>query len=79
MSVSGPYLGRCLRGPLVAYAGQGQGGRGLVFGKELRGCVRETAVEGVRREMGAWGEFFFSFIPLEIRGSRFEGGLRFEV
>lgn len=38
----------------------------MVFGRELRGCVRETAVDGVRREMQregmgreGWGELFF--------------------
>lgn len=43
----GPSLGICLRGPKRNAVGMSIGG-GLVFGRELRACVRDTAVDAAR-------------------------------
>jgi hypothetical protein len=40
-SITGPVLGKCLRGPLRGSTG------GLVFGVDLQNCVKETAVASV--------------------------------
>lgn len=44
---TGPSLGTCLRGPVRNSAGGFVIG-GLVFGRELRGCVQDTAIDAVR-------------------------------
>ncbi|KAL5523911.1 hypothetical protein ACEPAG_8084 [Sanghuangporus baumii] len=40
---TGPNLGPCLRGPLIPVNGNG---KGLVFGRELELCVKDTACTG---------------------------------
>ncbi|OCB86855.1 RhoGAP-domain-containing protein [Sanghuangporus baumii] len=40
---AGPNLGPCLRGPLIPVNGNG---KGLVFGRELELCVKDTACTG---------------------------------
>lgn len=44
---TGPSLGTCLRGPVRNSAGGFVIG-GLVFGRELRACVQDTAIDAVR-------------------------------
>lgn len=44
---TGPSLGTCLRGPMRNSAGGSVIG-GLVFGRELRACVQDTAIDAVR-------------------------------
>ncbi|KAF9244863.1 hypothetical protein BU15DRAFT_41388 [Melanogaster broomeanus] len=44
----GPQLGKCLRGPLrISPTGASVAG-GLVFGRDLRICVRDTAINSIR-------------------------------
>lgn len=42
----GPWLGRCLRGPVRVLA-SGMVVGGLVFGRELDACVEETAIDSI--------------------------------
>jgi hypothetical protein len=44
---TGPSLGACLRGPVRNSAGGFVIG-GLVFGRQLRACVQDTAIDAVR-------------------------------
>ena len=44
---TGPSLGTCLRGPVRNSAGGFVIG-GLVFGRQLRACVQDTAIDAVR-------------------------------
>ncbi|KAI9067142.1 RhoGAP-domain-containing protein [Trametes sanguinea] len=65
---SGPQLGRRLRGPRVSGSGRPAGG--LVFRRDLRTCVRETAIEDVQIRLanGQHSEDESSaFKPLEAR------------
>ncbi|KZT19914.1 RhoGAP-domain-containing protein [Neolentinus lepideus HHB14362 ss-1] len=48
---SGPTLGKRLRGPLRMISGSGAVS-GLVFGRDLKSCVRETAVDSGRWDLG---------------------------
>ncbi|KAL7281302.1 hypothetical protein ACG7TL_004611 [Trametes sanguinea] len=65
---SGPQLGRRLRGPRVSGSGRPAGG--LVFRRDLRTCVQETAIEDVKIRLanGQHNEDESSaFKPLEAR------------
>jgi hypothetical protein len=44
---TGPTLGTCLRGPMPNNAGTFVIG-GLVFGRDLKACVRDTAIDAIR-------------------------------
>ncbi|KAI6033044.1 hypothetical protein F5J12DRAFT_909841 [Pisolithus orientalis] len=43
----GPQLGRCLRGPINTLS-TGAGMGGLVFGRDLKACVNDTALDTIR-------------------------------
>ncbi|KAI0256190.1 hypothetical protein BJV78DRAFT_1278730 [Lactifluus subvellereus] len=47
--VTNPTLGTCLRGPMMNNSG------GLVFGRDLKTCVKDTAVDAVRLAPAAQG------------------------
>ncbi|KAL4078507.1 hypothetical protein V8B97DRAFT_1276653 [Scleroderma yunnanense] len=48
----GPQLGRCMRGP-ISKLPTGAGGGGLVFGRDLMACVKDTAVDASGRTYSA--------------------------
>ncbi|KAI0087952.1 hypothetical protein BDY19DRAFT_994379 [Irpex rosettiformis] len=56
---AGPALGPCLRGPKRNASGTAVIG-GMVFGRDLRTCVRETAIDGVRAKLSGDDE------PIEV-------------
>lgn len=50
----GPQLGRCLRGPMnLPSTGAGLGG--LVFGRDLKACVKDTALDTIRNSLHGCG------------------------
>ena len=53
---TGPSLGTCLRGPVRNSAGGFVIG-GLVFGRELRACVQDTAIDAVRLAPPTSGDY----------------------
>ncbi|KAH9942294.1 RhoGAP-domain-containing protein [Epithele typhae] len=57
-SPSGPVLGRRIRSAKA---------RGLVFQRDLRNCVRDTAIDDVQDRLGSESEETFGFKPLETR------------
>ncbi|TFK94622.1 RhoGAP-domain-containing protein [Polyporus arcularius HHB13444] len=64
---SGPQLGSCLRGPKLSSSGLSIVG-GLVFRRDLRTCVYETAADDVLRRLAGHQEgVSFGFKPLESR------------
>ncbi|KAI0645376.1 hypothetical protein C8Q79DRAFT_1090834 [Trametes meyenii] len=66
---SGPHLGRRLRGPKLSSSGLSIVG-GLVFKRDLRTCVSETAIEDVRIKLENGqqeDEFNYDLRPLESR------------
>ncbi|KAI0674979.1 hypothetical protein C8Q78DRAFT_1075327 [Trametes maxima] len=66
---SGPQLGRRLRGPKLSSSGLSIVG-GLVFKRDLRTCVRETAIEDVRAKLEnsqQGEELNYDLRPLESR------------
>ncbi|KAI6121607.1 hypothetical protein F5141DRAFT_527838 [Pisolithus sp. B1] len=46
----GPQLGRCLRGPINTLS-TGAGMGGLVFGRDLKACVKDTALDTIRHSL----------------------------
>ncbi|KAI6046181.1 hypothetical protein EDC04DRAFT_2632381 [Pisolithus marmoratus] len=50
----GPQLGRCLRGPMKT-SSTAAGVGGLVFGRDLKACVKDTALDTIRNSLHGRG------------------------
>ncbi|CDO78167.1 hypothetical protein BN946_scf184467.g6 [Trametes cinnabarina] len=67
-TISAPHLGRRLRGPRVSDSGRAAGG--LVFKRDLRTCVRETAIEEMKIRLASGqpvADGRSAFKPVEAR------------
>jgi hypothetical protein len=65
-STTGPFLGKCLRGGLrLTHSGAGVGG-GVVFGRPLRTCVRETAISRPDRGQSSIGRLDLEALEFKL-------------